>query len=156
MLYAIDIQDSEGDFLIVTLRDIMNVLSNPMRSMQWSLLHLWAVGDLPGDKTILDYESAAKASKDGIALSWEEMELLADYTSQIIDAVFVGDYTIQSVASVESRQGLYSKHDLTIEASDSTYWRVVSSDESLIKALRSYFRDVADVPEEELLTEGMD
>ena len=150
MLYAIDIHDSDGQVLTVNLRKILDAMGNVPRTLQWSLRHLWAVGDLPGRKSVLDYEEEAKKSDSGIPITWEELESLANNTSQIIDAVFVGNCDARNTMSVEDTRSSYSRDKLTIEANDSTSWRVISGDEALIRRVREHFTDVSDVAAPEL------
>lgn len=150
MLYAIDIHDSHGQVLTVNLRKILDAMGDVPRTLRWSLRHLWAVGDLPGRKSVLDYEEEAKRSDSGIPITWEELESLANNTSQIIDAVFVGNRDTHNAMSVEDTGSSYSRDELTIEANDSTSWRVVSGDETLIRRVRRNFTDVSDVAASEL------
>lgn len=137
--YCIEIQDSENGVLTVTLKRILDALGSSISTLHWRLLSLWAVGELPGERSILAYEQLAESSEYGLELSWPELTLMADNVSQIIDSVFVAFR-----APVEP--GLLSRREkdavLVIEAIDSTFWRVSSQSIENINQIEQCFFDV--------------
>ena len=145
-MQGIDISDGNDGLLTVTLRGILETIRPYVEGWHWSVLHLWAVGVLPGERTILDYESAASASpRFGARVSEEEMNLLAAHADQIIDAVFVANVDDRIVRKRSEDLDLYRENELVIEANDSTFWRVVSKKPEIIAALCRRFEDVSPV-----------
>ena len=145
-MYGIEIKDARQGVLTVHLRDILGAIADQVAGWDWSLLHLWAVGDLPGTKTVVDYEKlAAHSPATGARLDAAEVERLAEHADQIIDAVIVGNANPREVGKAYADGGVYRDNDLVIEANDSTGWRVVSKRAELIDALRRRFADVTEV-----------
>lgn len=140
--YCIEIHDSDNGVLTVTLQRILDALGDSVSTLHWRLLSLWAVGELPGGRSILDYEQLAESSKDGLFLPWCEVILLADNVSQIIDCVFVAFEPPVEPGLALSFLGPKKDAVLVVEAIDSTFWRVASQDVDNINQVEQYFSDV--------------
>jgi hypothetical protein len=146
-MLGLDIRDGTDEVLTVHLRDILAVIQSHVAGWKWSLLHLWAVGELPGERTVVDYEEMASASPFvGTRITERDLHLLASHTDQVIDAVLVGNADAREVMKRSSDDDLYRENELVIEANDSSYWRVVSHRPDIIDALRKHFTDVSPVP----------
>jgi len=140
---GIDIADGSDEVLEVSLKDIFTTIRSYVAGWDWHILHLWGVGELPGRRTIGDYEELAGASPlRGARISEAEIRVLATHAEQIIDMVLVGNANACDVQKRSSDRDLYQENDLVIEANDSSYWRVVSQKPEIINALRKRFTDV--------------
>lgn len=139
-IYGVEIDDAVEGVLTVSLVDLVATLDPWGSRCRWHILHLWATGRLEGDRSILEFEKSISSSRSGLEVSWDELVGLAGRFDQVIDAVFVGDESPRPVCRTADDLVLYRKHDLVIEAFDSTYWRVVSRWREPLDAVEKTYR----------------
>lgn len=145
-LRGIEISDSTNNVLVVSLGDLFEKIEPWGSCCQWHLLHLWAVGTLDNNRSMLDFESEISASESGLQFSWEELKELAKRFEQVIDGVFVGDEQPRPVRRQKRDLDLYREHDFVIEVFDSSYWRVVSRRPDALKHLEMAYKDIRYCP----------
>lgn len=143
MVITIEVRDRgpEGA-LQFDLGDILTVLKDQVQDLDWFILELEAVGDVPG----LDLGALPgrlRRAPNGLQFSWAQLVELGEQLDQVIDCEIVGCDKGEP-RPIRSATGA-SDCTLVIEAVDSTFWRVTSKLPRVAEALRSHFRDVIEI-----------
>jgi len=138
---GIRISDSKGNILAPTLPDVLEAISDG-NFFYWSLLYLYASGDLGEDKSMLVFEKEIYDSEKGFFITWDELNSLAKKFYQIIDITIIGCRDKSLLRCYDNDQEMYETCDIVIEMIDSSYWEVFSKDEALINKLAAKFKEI--------------
>ncbi len=144
-LWIVTVHDSTPEgYLSFDLRDILLCLGNRVQDHVWLVTELDATG--AGVQSLCDAVEAARGR--GIPLSSADLLSAADLIEQTIDATIIGlpmkRYSGSELESIASAYLLDSPAVMWIRAIDSSFFEVMTKDESVVHSLRSRFRDVRD------------
>jgi hypothetical protein len=141
MTYGIRILDKKNSIVIVDLPDILSEIQDGDQ-YYWSILYLYAVGNLGEGKSIPEFEDQVRNSENGFLLNWKELNLLAKRFFQIKDITLLGCIRKDLVKRYETDEKMYEICDIVIEMFDYSYWDVYCKDKNLIEKLTKKFKDV--------------
>lgn len=130
---GIEIRDgiSASGFLDFDLADILDALSAFTAGSVWRCRGL----EVTSRDDAIDVHELERASESesGVRMTTDELSSFARRISQVIDGEFVATRPRESDPCV------------IVRAVDSSWWEVFSSDDRIIDAARSRFRDLRDV-----------
>lgn len=138
---GIRILDKENRVVCVTLPDILKEIHNG-NSFHWSILYLYASGDLGENKSIVDFSDTLNKSEKGLYINWDDLNLLSNKFWEIIDIIIIGCKDEKQLHRYENDQMMYETCDIVIEFVDSGFWQIFTNDEDLIKRLAKKFKDI--------------
>lgn len=133
----IEIHDSRGDILTVSLRDILKHL--PGQDYSWCILHLWATGDVDPAVSVPELEDRIARSVHGIRVSWEQLWDLAGKFDQVIDIVILGSRDQTVLDNVSQQDDFECICDFVIDMTDGYCWTVSCQDDKLVEHLSKTF-----------------
>jgi hypothetical protein len=136
---GIRISDDKKRVVIVTLSDILIEIPNG-KSLYWSILYLEAIGRLGVGTSMLTFENQINDSENGLIITWDDLSLLSKKFDQVIDVTIIGSKNKSFLQRYENNREMYETCDIVIEMIDSSYWKVFSKDENLIKRLLAKFK----------------
>jgi len=139
MVFEAKIFDAGNGAAIPSLLDILSGLEGD--SLKWSLLSLWATGDLGEGKSIPDLENTIAESPRGILLSFDELKKLSGCFDQVMDTLIIGCSSLENIARYDNEQEMFAACDVVIEMDDSTSWIIHSHDRKLIEQITSKFKN---------------
>jgi hypothetical protein len=140
----IEIRDkNEPGIPDANLSQVLGLLTREGPSLSWSILDLYAVGDLGEGFGMLDLEEKIQASPEGVALPWEIIFDLSHKFRDIYDLVLVGyhDPYVPKLGPDNPMSHLYENCEIVIERFDSTYWRIFARDDDVVDKLKKSFTD---------------
>ena len=142
MLKLIKIKDSiNGNFLSVTLKNLLEVIKPYVKSLSWAIYELDVLvkqGGIPGYSELIKKIDNAKS---GYAISWEDVNSLADKVDQTINLILVACDNADSFIPYTNTTKWKRSYDVVIEIVDGDYWEVYTSDEKLVSLLESKYSD---------------
>lgn len=136
---GIRILDKTNGTVSVNLPDILEEIHNG-ESVHWSILYLYAVGDLGENESIPVFEQKINKSLKGFPISWEKLNLIAKKIYQIYDIILIASSNKELLHRYEDDQVMYETCDIVIEMVDCSFWEVFSKDEQLIQRLEKKFQ----------------
>jgi len=116
---GIRISDSKGNILAPTLSDILEEVSGGS-SFYWSILDLYASGDLREGQSIPVFEREIYDSEKGFFITWDELNSLAKKFYQVIDITLIGCQDKSLLCRYDSDQEMETC-DIVVEMIDSCY-----------------------------------
>jgi hypothetical protein len=136
MTHAIDILAVDDGILVATLKDLLGLVGDQAHTYHWILHDIQAVGDISAlwPQGIVAFEEWVRAGDDGVELTWDELLELGELTEQIVNLRVEG---IDPSGQAEKR--------ISIEAIDSSLWRVEATDCELVERIKRQYRDVRTV-----------
>lgn len=146
MSSGIRIRDKDNSFVSIELRDILSLIEKG-GEFSWSILFLWATGDLGAGRSIPDFEEEVRLSKSGIHMDWPELVSLSEKFQQTIDIVAIGCGDEANLRRFETDEEMYRECDLVIVMFDSSYWEIYSKDSDLIDRMEKHFKYTERLPE---------
>lgn len=130
----VTIQDCVDGYLNFDLRDLLQVLK------PWGEELIWIVRHFDGRGPALRRLADAQPLRDSeLRLSWIELQQFATDVEQTYDGVFAGMQDPSLLPPGQLDVVGWAETDIIIEAWDSTYWRVYSSNMAIIEALEKRF-----------------
>lgn len=138
---AIRILDEDDGYIYVTLYDILEEIRDG-DLLLWSILFLWATGDLGDGKSIVDFEKEISALENGLYISWEDLNTLSKKFDQIIDVIIIGSKNKDVLHRYKDNHEMYDTCDIVVQMIDSSYWEVFSQDKDLIDRLAAKFKKI--------------
>ena len=136
------IRISDGDEVLEpTLSDILEVITDG-HLFHWSILHLYASGDLGEGKSIPEFEKQIFDSEKGFFIDWNDLNRLSRKFYQIIDITLIGCRDKNLLCRYSNDIEMYKTCDIVIELIDSGYWEVFSKDQELINRLASKCKEI--------------
>jgi hypothetical protein len=97
--------------------------------------------ELPDQEPQLNLERRINSSKNGLVVTWHDLNEIARGLFQTINGILVGlspDHAPPTVPVANDYSGPF----IIIEAIDSSLWAVTSNDESVIGNIQRHFKDV--------------
>ena len=145
---GVEIHGANPAFLDVTLNDVLPCLHAPADT-QWRLwlLEAWSSEEWSMEGLSCEaYENTVNKAPGGHSITWEQIQHLADATTQLVNMVLIGsaDFTTVSPKAFEQRANLYRACDYVIDFFDSSYVIVYSRDEAFMTCLRQRLKGVKD------------
>lgn len=139
MVFEARIFDAGSGAAVPSLSDILSGLEGD--SLKWSLLSLWATGDLGEGKSVPDLENTIAEAPRGLLLSFSELKKLSTRFDQVIDTLIIGCSSSENIIRYDDDQEMFSACDVVIEMDDSTSWIIHSHDRNLIEQITSKFKN---------------
>jgi len=128
---GVKINGDNNNYLSVKLKDILVQIGNEP-CFKWAILWIYAVGELDGQKNILEFESEVNLSKNIIVYDWQQLVELSDKFEQIMEIVLIGSKDSHLLKRYSNIDEMHSSCDFTIELIDSSYWLIYSSDNIIL------------------------
>ena len=138
---GIRILDKNNRVVCVKLSDILGEIQDE-NAFHWSILHLYASGNLGEGKSIPIFQKQIYNSENGLFIEWNDLKLLSTKFYEIIDMLIIGCSNKNALHRYNRDQEMYETCDIVIEMFDSCYWEVFSKDETLINKLTKKFKKV--------------
>lgn len=138
---GIRIKEKEKGIIVVKLYDILEEIHNG-NLLSWSILEINGVGYLDERQSYTDLVNKVKNSKNGLFVSWDELNALSRNFHQIIWLSIIGSKDDKHLHHYKIDEEMYETCDIVIEMIDSFYWEVFSNDEHLINRLAAKFKDI--------------
>ncbi|MDL2213225.1 hypothetical protein LJC29_04590 [Bacteroides sp. OttesenSCG-928-N06] len=135
---------NNNEVLDVRLSNILKHLENSDKIF-WKLLWVdgvsYHIRELPFSqgKHMLDFEKYINNSPSGIRISTKELLQLSDVMHDLIEITIIGDENEQSLIKLENDDEIKSHCTYFIELIDSSYWEIMSKDESFLKSIKRDF-----------------
>lgn len=139
-IYRVEVYDALKGVLNFDLKNVLQVLPEFAGQLQWYILDIEAVGRGLNGESILDTEKRTSTSAHGIQLSFAELQDLASGLEQTINAVIVGVGSKSPAPTLPVAVG-YDAPYIGLEAVDSSFWVVTSSDSNVVELIEKHFRD---------------
>jgi len=138
---GIRILDKKNRIVSVELPDILMEIHDG-NLFYWSILYLYATGNLGEGKSITDLEQQILDSDKGLVISWEEINNLSHKFYDLMDLTLIGSKDNKFLHRYKNYQEMYETCDFVIEMVDSSCWEVFSKDQELINSLAAKFQDI--------------
>ncbi|WP_342330265.1 hypothetical protein [Pedobacter sp. FW305-3-2-15-E-R2A2] len=132
MTRSIKINGDDSSILSVSLTDILNCLEDGEK-IEWGMLWLEAVGELDGERSIVDLEQEINKSEKATMMTWKELIELSSQIIQGINLLIIGDRLRVKIKKYLTDKEMYSGCDYTIELIDSSYWIIHSKNETFLE-----------------------
>lgn len=110
-------------------------------SFYWSILYLYATGNLINEQSIPDFEKKIKESEKGFLLTWKELSDFLNKLWDLIDITIIACKDKDIIKRYDNDQEMYEKCDIVIEMIDSGYWEIFSKDLKTINQLNKKFKE---------------
>lgn len=139
---GIRILDKEDNHVSVELKDILAEIDGGGK-FYWSILFFGGLGNLEKrHMTIPEFMKNVNESKNGLNLTWEDLNQLASLFWEIIDIVIIGSKDAVNLHRYEDDEAMYQSCDIVIVKFDSSYWEVFSINAGLIDTLSKKFMKI--------------
>lgn len=138
---GIRISDKKNNIVAVELPDILMEISNG-KSLYWSVLYLYATGDLGKNQSIQDLEKQINSSKKGLLISWDELNSLSKKFWDLMDITIIGCKDLSLIHRYTNAQKMQEACDTVIEMVDSGYWEIFSKNEKLLEKLVQKYTNI--------------
>ena len=138
---GIRILDKKNNIISVELPEILEQI-NDGDSFFWSVLYLYATGDLGEKQSIPFLEQQIKKSERGLLLSWNQLNDLANKFWDLIDITIIGCKDQLMLKKYQDDQQMHEKCDIVIEMIDSGCWEIFSKDLAWIDQLGKKYKKV--------------
>ena len=138
---GIRILDKKDGVGCVELPDILKEISNG-DTFYWSILYLYASGDLGDGKSIPVFEKEINDSARGLFIKWNELNLISKKFFQVIDIIIIGCKDQNLLRRYKNDQEMYETCDIFINMFDSWFWEIFSKDEQLINRFAAKFKKI--------------
>lgn len=142
----IDDKDARG-FLAVDLKTLLDVVGDDGATLVWTVQALSVSGTLGDGRSVVELEEESRRPPHGLVMSWNDLTSLASRLTQVQDGVFAGCAAQDQIPAAGDDEALYRQTEIVLEAIDSSFWNVYSSDQNLLKRFRERFRSTRMVSE---------
>lgn len=139
--YGIRISDSKNNVLNVRLSDIIVEISKS-NVLNWCILFLDGTPNYGEEKFVSEYKNKINKSKNGLKVTWNEVDLLDAKFRQIFEVIILGCKLEEFLQRYDNDQKMYQSCDIVIELIDCAFWQVFSNNQELINKLKTKFIDV--------------
>lgn len=138
LIYIKDIRYHKEVSLGMLLDDIGNIGDDYI----CSILELEAEGDLGDTQTYIDIDNAIK-DQNGYCLTWHKLKELASKFDQVINTTIVASIDTNFITThKDDFENIYKNFPLVIAILDGDFWEVSTSDENLVKKIKSKYKHV--------------
>jgi len=134
------IQYKNGKNGYVELQDILKEINEP-ESFSWSILLLEVHRYYGSEPSIVDLENQASDQPQGLEISWNWLNTLAEDVTQFENLILVGCSSRSEIKRWENPLDQYENSYIYIEMFDFGYWEVFSKDHAFIKRLENKFKN---------------
>jgi hypothetical protein len=121
-----------------TLPSLLKEIESFGKNLTWTILDLWATGDLGEGKSILDLEKNIKTSETGMILNWDELCELSNKFYQVIEIRFAGSTNINLIERKDIHNN-FSSSEIYIDLTDGYSWEIHTKNQALIEHLKNIF-----------------
>jgi hypothetical protein len=137
----IRISDTTHNNTLISLKHVLEQIAcGP--SLFWSIIYLDATGKLNTELSIADLQLQVQQNPNGLHLTWDKLQWLADQHLDIIDISLIGCTDLSLLHKYQSNEEMYAASDIVIELFDSSYWEVYSAHEELLESLTTRFHNI--------------
>lgn len=134
-LRVLTIRDAFDGFLTFDLRDIVDAIAKWGADLTWVLREVSGFG--PGFEP---HRSGTSEALPELILTWVDLVEFSHRVGQVYDGMFLGMRDPECLAGVDDPACPWKYAEISVEAVDSTYWRVYARDSAIFAALRDRFR----------------
>jgi len=135
-LSVLTIRDSSGEFLSFDLRDILDVIAT------WGTELTWVLREVSGSGPAFEpHSSETSETFPELTLTWVDLVEFSQRVGQIYDGMFSGMRDPASLAGIDGSEFPWKNAEISLEAVDSSYWRVFARESEIFAALSARFRD---------------
>jgi len=122
---------NDSGVLVFDLKEILAIVGRRGEPLSWKIRRLECVGNLEEvwPQGVLELEQQVAKAADGFPVEWRFLRELAERIEQTIDCLLQGTSEGNAVF-------------IQIEAFDTTYWEITSSDRALIDDFAGRFETV--------------
>lgn len=138
---GIRISDKKNNIVSVELPNILIEIPDG-HSLYWSVLYLYATGNLDNNQSMPVFEEQIRTSGSGLIISWYELNNLAKKFWDLMDITIIGCKDKLLLQRYDDDQKMHETCDIVIEMIDSGCWEIFSKDEKFIKKLSRKYKDV--------------
>lgn len=138
---AIRINDKEDAQISVNLPDILAKIHNGDEFF-WSILFLYASGNLGDGNSIVEFENKINGSESGLLISWQDLHILSHKFFQVIDILIIGSKNESLLHKYTSDHEMYETCNIVVQMIDGSYWEAFSHDRTLIDRLAASFEQI--------------
>jgi hypothetical protein len=131
------------------LQEFLKRLGSEGSQMTWVIFpDFWAGGDVSRvwRGGIVELERQVHDSRNGVIVTWEQIQALASKIDQLIDGVIAGYKDKTTIPGRRIGDETAAGADVVFKAVDSSYWRLCIKDENLVTRLVRGFSDVRHIP----------
>jgi hypothetical protein len=137
---GIRISDKDDHYLVVTLHDILEEISEG-KKYKWAILFLNGVTDENQEIKLFDLQEKITNSNNCLLVCWEKLIQLSTIFDQIYEIVILGCLEAQNLKNYKDNKEMYTSCDIVIELIDCSWWEVFSKDPFLIQRYASKFKN---------------
>jgi hypothetical protein len=138
---GIRISDGIDSILRVKLSDILEEVVNG-NSFHWVVLFLDGTPNQGQGKLLSECETLINKSKNGLPISWEELNLLSSKFSQMFETTILGCKDANLLYRYKKEAEMYKTCDIVLDLIDCAFWEVYSKDGELIARLAKKFKEI--------------
>ena len=138
-IYGIRILDEKNDIISVMLKDILELIDNGQK-FYWAIFLLETTWLLTKDQIIPLSEEKVKKEKNGLLISWDELNLLAKKIYQEINIVVVGCKNKENLHHYDDDKEMCQKCDFVILMIDTSYWEVFTLSKNFLMKCQKKFK----------------
>jgi hypothetical protein len=139
--YGIRISDGKGDVLSVTLSDILKGIDRDP-SFRWCILFLDGTPQPGKGQFLTEYENKINDSKNGLLISWEDLNDLSKKFFQMFEIIVLGCKDISLLHRYEEEKEMHKMCDIVIQLIDCAFWEVYTKEIKIVEKLKKTFKEV--------------
>ena len=139
MIYEVQIFDNNDGTVSSFLPNILSAIEGA--PLSWSLLSLWATGNMGEDRTILELEDAVNNSPNGLSFTFDELKELSNRFDQVVDALIIGCSSPEGIGRYENDEEMFAVCEVVIEMNDSTNWIIHVHDWKQVEGIKAKFEN---------------
>ena len=127
------------DPIRVKIRDILQEFSGEI--LKWTILFLDGVTNKGEGKTLLEFAKQVNTSKNGIAVTKEELFKISDRFFQIYEIVVIGNKDFCNSHRYNNENEMISKCSVVITLIDCACWEIYSKNSDIIQNIKDKFNN---------------
>jgi hypothetical protein len=137
---GIEISDAKGT-VCIDFSEIISELSGG-DTYYWSILFLWSIAKETSQVVFPCFQSGIFRFSRGLFVIWEDINMLARDSEQIIDLILIGSKDQNLLQRYEDDQEMFETCDIVLELVDGGFWIIFSKDEQFISRLANKFKEI--------------
>lgn len=113
--------------------------------MNWAILWIEAVGKSDDDLDMVSLENKINDVNNCTLFSWEELFMLSNRLTQVINLVLIGDSNLANIKRYQSDSEMFSNCKFTIELVDSSYWLIHFKSRDFLESLNKSLKGITTI-----------
>lgn len=138
---GIRIHDSVGDYLSVTLLDILDEVLDAEK-YKWAILFLNGMPNEGQGRYLIKLQESIENSHRCLKINWNEILKISDIFFQLYEIVIIGCIDDKRLKNYNTDQEMFESCDIVIVLIDRNFWEVSSKNPKLIELLKLKFKHV--------------